>query len=102
MEYINKVRKYLGKFSGWAFCTGGDQEFANQPLGKIIFFAIPHEIAKILTKERPECYSFHSFRRTSASVAAESGISANLRTDFYGWKSPSMANEYISTEKQTK
>ena len=101
MDYINKVQNDLGKFSGRAFWTGRGQTFVNQPLGKNSFFAIPHEVAKVLKKDKPECYSFHSFRRTSATVAAESGISANQMTDFYGWKSPSMANEYISTSKKS-
>ena len=60
---------------------------------------IPHEMASMLEKEDPAKYTFHSFRRTSATMAAEEGGSAMQLQDFFGWKSPNMTSEYISTSK---
>ena len=51
---------------------------------------IPHEMASMLEKEDPAKYTFHSFRRTSATMAAEEGGSAMQLQDFFGWKSPNM------------
>ena len=51
---------------------------------------IPHEMASMLEKEDPAKYTFQSFRRTSATMAAEEGGSAMQLQDFFGWKSPNM------------
>ena len=59
------------------------------------------EIAKFLGV--PECdkYTFHSFRRTAATSAADagSGSSTEQLMDFFGWKNGSMCQEYISSSK---
>ena len=52
-----------------------------------------------IQKENPEKFTFHSFRRSSATLAAGSGASAQQMQDFFGWKSPSITMEYISTSK---
>jgi hypothetical protein len=44
-------------------------------------------------------YTFHSFRRTSATSAADGGSTAAQMTDFFGWKNPSMCHEYVSSSK---
>ena len=49
--------------------------------------------------EVPEKYTFHSFRRTAATSAADAGSTSNHMTDFFGWKDPSMCQEYISISK---
>ena len=60
---------------------------------------VPHEIAKFLSV--PECdkYTFHSFRRTAATSAADAGSSTEQLMDFFGWKNGSMCQEYISSSK---
>ena len=60
---------------------------------------MPHEIAKVLSV--PECdkYTFHSFRRTVATSAADAGSSTEQLVDFFGWKNGSMCQEYISSSK---
>jgi len=47
----------------------------------------------------PSLYTFHSFRRTSATSAADGGSSTAQMTDFFGWKSPNMCQEYVSSSK---
>ena len=59
------------------------------------------EIAKFLGV--PECdkYTFHSFRRTAATSAADAGSESSTEQlmDFFGWKNGSMCQEYISSSK---
>ena len=63
-------------------------------------FSVPKEMAKTLSKENPSAYTFHSFRRSSATVAADFGATPQQMVDFFGWKSTDMTAEYISTSKK--
>ena len=47
----------------------------------------------------PEKYTFHSFRRTAATSAADAGSSTEQLVNFFGWKNGSMCQEYISSSK---
>ena len=71
----------------------------NQPLGKNSVSGIAFEIAKMLELPNPDLYTFHSFRRTSATNAADNGATPQQMVDFYGWKLTNMAKEYVSTSK---
>ncbi len=51
-------------------------------------------------KESIKDFTFHSFRRSSASAAADNGATAQQMIEFYCWKSESMPQEYISTSKK--
>ena len=44
-------------------------------------------------------YTFHSFRRSAATVVADSGATSEQMRDFFGWSNTKMTNEYISTSK---
>ena len=46
----------------------------NQPVGRNIFAKIPSDIATFLNLENAKNYSGHSFRRTSATLLANSGV----------------------------
>ena len=56
-------------------------------------------MAKHLRKENHERYTFHSFRWSSATAAADSGSTPQQMVDFFGWKNVQMTQEYISTSK---
>ena len=56
-------------------------------------------MARILQKSDITKYTFHSFRRSSATAAADNGATVQQMQDFFGWKSASMTMEYISTSK---
>ena len=56
-------------------------------------------MAKYLEKPTPQDFSFHSFRRSAATVAADSGATAAQLTDVFDWKSASMPQKYINTSK---
>jgi integrase len=56
-------------------------------------------MAEILLKENPADYTFHSFSRTCATFAADSGASPQQIQTLFGLKDASMTMEYISTSK---
>jgi len=49
--------------------------------------------------DNPDDYTFHSYRRTSATTAANGGMTSEQMQGFYSWKSASMSQEYISTSR---
>ena len=98
-NYLFAIREDLGKFSGRVFWTGRHVCYADVPMGKNIIAKIPHEMATFLKKSNSKDFTFHSFRRSSATAAADSGASAQQMIDFFGWNNVSMPQEYISTSK---
>ena len=97
-QYIGRVKEELGKYQGRVFYTGRKNGgLVAQPMGRNKLCEVPHEVARFLGKSNPEDFTFHSFRRSSATAAADAGATAQQMTDFFGWKNPSMTAEYIST-----
>jgi hypothetical protein len=68
-------------------------------MGKNMFSKMPHLVAELLSLPEAEKYTFHSFRRTAATTAADAGTTSDQMVDFFGWKNQSMCSEYISTSK---
>ena len=98
--YLFKVNNQLRHYQGRVWYTGTKSDsLRNQPMGKNMVSKLPHEIASFLNLPDPSLYTFHSFRRTSASSAADGGSSSAQMTDFFGWKNPAMCQEYVSTSK---
>ena len=98
--YLFKVNNQLKKFQGRVWYTGTKSEMLkSQPMGRNMVANSPHEIAVRLSLPDPSLYTFHSFRRTSATSAADGGSSTAQMTDFFGWKSPNMCQEYVSSSK---
>ena len=98
--YLEKVKVKLEKYTGKVWYTGKKSTtLANQPMGRNMMFKVPHEIAKVLGLSNPASYTFHSFRRTSAPIAADAGSTSEQMVDFFGWKNSSMCQEYISSSK---
>ena len=96
--YLEKVHTQLGKFSGWAWWTGTKGDLLkNQPLGRNMLGNVAHDVACRLNLSNPESFTFHTYRRTSATSAANGGMTSEQMLYFYGWKSASMCQEYIST-----
>jgi len=98
--YLKKVNEQLSIFQGRVWYTATKSSFVKkQPMGVNMLNRLPQELAKYLNL--PECdhYTFHSFRRTAATSAADAGSSTEQLTDFFGWKNGSMCQEYISSSK---
>ena len=56
---------------------------------------MPRIIATFLNLDYPELYTGHSFRRTSATLLADSGANITALKRHGGWKSDSVAESYM-------
>jgi site-specific recombinase XerC len=96
--YLGKVNSNLNKFTGRVWWTGTKgQTLRGLPMGKNMIGKVPHDVATRLYLSKPEDYTFHSYRRTSATSAANGGMTSEQMQGFFGWKHASMCQEYIST-----
>lgn len=68
-------------------------------MGKNRLAEVPKEMAAHLKLDEPGRFSFHSYRRSAATVAADAGASSEQMVDFFGWSNQKMTTEYISTSK---
>lgn len=66
-----------------------------QPVGKNTFSKIPEKIAKFLNLSEPSTYTGHCFRRTSATLLANSGADLIALKKHGGWRSSTVAEGYI-------
>jgi integrase len=101
LEYVNKVKPFLleRKFNRlWPrpISTG----FSGQFRGKCYMGQIAKKIATFL-KLDPAPFTGHSFRRSSATSAADSGISMINLKRLGGWKSDSVASSYVDRSLAT-
>lgn len=64
-------------------------------MGKNTLYQFGKDIAISLGLENPEQYTGHCFRRTSATIAADSGATPHQLQRAFGWKSVSAAQKYI-------
>ena len=73
-----------------------------QFIGKHKFSKMPNEIALFLELENPETYTGHTFRRTAATLLAQSGVSMLRLKNLGGWKSDSTAQGYCDDSVSNK
>lgn len=59
----------------------------GQPIGKNTIAHMPLKIATFLNLKSPETYTGHSFRRSSTTMAADTGASLMELKRYYYWKS---------------
>jgi hypothetical protein len=97
--YIKKLNDELQKFQGRVWYTCTPKAVRKQCMGIHTVEKVPHEVAKYLNFPEPQIYTFHSFRRTAATNAADAGSTTEQLVDFFGWKNGSMCQEYISSSK---
>jgi integrase len=94
-EYIDAVKPWLEQHKLvriWPRPTSNS--FMTQFRGKNYIATIAKKIAVFL-KLDPTSYTGHSFRRSAATAAADSGISLINLKRFGGWKSDSVAASYV-------
>ena len=70
-------------------------KFVNQPMGKNKLATIGVDIAKKLELSKPETYTGHCFRRTSATLAADGGATIPEMQRAFAWKSAKTAMKYV-------
>lgn len=73
-----------------------------QPVGINTFGAIPKNIATFLGLENPKKYTGHCFRRSSATLLADSGAELTTLKRHGGWKSSTVAEAYIESSIENK
>ena len=74
----------------------------KQPVGINKFSKMPQIIASYLKLREADSYTGHTFRRTSATLLADSGADITTVKRHGGWKSSSVAEGYIEDSVQNK
>ncbi len=83
--YLGKVNSNLNKFTSPVWWTGTKGEMLRAtPMGKNMIGKVPHDVATRLKLPKPEDYTFHSYRRTSATSAANGGMTSEQMQGFFG------------------
>ena len=100
-NYIKTLTAVIGEPSG-AFVKGtpikkcsGISKFVDQPMGKNMLYLFGKDVAISLGLDNPEQNTGHCFRRTSATIAADSGATPHQMQRAFGWKSVSTEQKYI-------
>lgn len=73
-----------------------------QPVGVNTFSTIPRKIAQFLGLSNPLEYTGHSFRRSSATLLADSGADLAVVKRHGGWRSNSVVEGYIEDSLNNK
>lgn len=74
----------------------------NQVMGKHSIANIPKEVAKYLNLPEPLKFTGHSFRRTSASVAVDEGLTMDEIKRIGPWESTKVAEKYVQASLARK
>lgn len=74
----------------------------RQPVGKNTISKIPCQIAKYLELPNSTSYTGHCFRRSSATMLANSGIDILSLKRHGGWKSSNIAEGYVDSSIYSK
>jgi hypothetical protein len=104
---VKVIRKYISLVpessrSGRFIRMFRSGKIIKTPVGKNTLGLIPRKIAEFLKLDDPQEYTGHSFRRTSATILANSGAT-HLDLKRHGrWKSDKVAEEYIAESDNVK
>ena len=60
---------------------------------------VPTDMAKRLQLENPGCYTFHSFRRSAATAAADAGAASEQMINFLEWSNSKMTTITLAPAK---
>lgn len=74
----------------------------SQPMGKNTIGQLPTKIAEYLKLPDAKLYTGHCFRRTSASLLADSGVTIDQLKRHGGWKSSTVAEGYVENSLYQK
>lgn len=107
IDYTELIKKYrnlrpkhckIQKF--FLFYNNG--KCTCNPVGINTFGQIPRNIAKYLELPNAELYTGHSFRRTSATILADSGADIRMLKRHGDWKSDAVAEGYVADSLENK
>jgi hypothetical protein len=74
--------------------ANGGYQVTRQVRGKEWISDVPKRVAEYLHLEEPEKYTGHTFRRTCAQWAVNSGMTETQMQHHFGWKSATMVTKY--------
>lgn len=106
-SFLETIRKYIAlrphnvqhdKF----FINYRQQKCTVQPVGINTIYKIPQKIAEFLKLPNPEMYTGHCFRRSAATMVADSGADLVTVKRLGGWQSSSVAETYIEESVTNK
>lgn len=107
-DFLRIVQKYMnqrsqkGKTDRFFFQNYQKGKCTAQTIGINKFGNMPKEIATFLGLPDAEYYTGHSFRRTSATLLADSGANLTSLKRLGGWKSDKVAESYIGDSLNNK
>jgi integrase len=107
---LNLLEVFRRYFSLRSKNTRHQRFFVGYRLGKCIAHPVgintiggaPKQIATFLGLKNPEEYTGHAFRRSSATLLAESGADTSILKRLGGWKSTNVAEGYVDASIQNK
>ncbi|XP_044756309.1 uncharacterized protein LOC123314913, partial [Coccinella septempunctata] len=91
--YITHSRFFMNYIKG---------ECTVQPVGVHKIAGVPRVVAQFLGLENPSSYTGHCFRRTSATILANSWATMESIKRLGGWRSSTVAEGYIDESENTK
>lgn len=100
ISYVRLVKQYLSLrpqnvSTDRVFLRYDKGKCTNQVVGINTFGSCPLQIARYLKLDDPEKYTGHAFRRTSATIMANSGMTIDQIQRQVGWKSAAVASGYV-------
>ncbi|XP_023314775.1 uncharacterized protein LOC111693663 [Trichogramma pretiosum] len=99
---INKYMKLRPDKMERFFLQYRKSKCTRQNVGKATFSSIPKKIATYLKLDKPETYTGHALRRTSATLAADLGADTLTLQRLGDWKSASVAQSYVNESMLNK
>lgn len=106
-EFVPVVKKYQllrpkSTNSDRFFINYKNGKCVNQVIGRHAMAKMPTQIASYLNLADSDCYTGHCFRRSSATLLADSGANLTTIKRHGGWKSDAVAESYIEESVQNK
>lgn len=106
-DFLNLYKKYASMRPAHTphrrfFLAYSKGRCTTQCVGVNTFGKMPSEIAAYLRLPNPECYTGHSFRRSSATFLADAGEEITNVKRLGGWKSTTVAESYLQESESHK
>lgn len=104
---VMTIKKYIDCFPvdcrvGRFFRMVNDGKAMDRPIGKNMMAKYPRLCAETLGKVNVKDFTGHAFRRTSATIVADSGASMVALKRHGRWQSDKVADGYIADSKKSK
>lgn len=106
-ELLDVVRKYealrpVNTKTDRFFLNYKNGKCTRQPIGRHTIALMPKQIALFLQLPEAELYTGHCFRRSSATLLADSGANLTALKRLGGWRSDKVAESYIEESIENK